>query len=223
MANIKISQMTALAAMNDTALMPVVDSSVNKRITGLIAKTYVCSSPILTGGPSSTGVFTINYAGSADSSLVIAGSNTRGGAGFHDFLVARNGAVGATNTNKFFRVNSTGGLEIVNSGYSAVILKLSDSGQLTIGGTASDVNITTVGVSSLILSTNNVTNSGKIQIVPGLNNNISLIPAGSGSVVIASVDGVLKGTMGAVSPATTADIVAVFGIQPKNYFLASIF
>jgi hypothetical protein len=221
MANIKISQMTALATMNDTALMPVVDGPTNKRITGLIAKTYVCNNSILTGGPSSTGIFTINYTGSADSSLIVAGSNTRGGAGFHDFLVARNGASGATNINKFFRVNSTGGLEIVNSAYSAVILRISDSGQLTIGGTASDVNITTVGVSSLILSTNNVTNSGKIQIVPGLNNNISLIPAGSGSVVIAAVDGVLKGTMGAISPATTADIVAVFGPQPKNYFLAS--
>jgi len=221
MANIKISQMPILATMNDTALMPVVDGPTNKRINGLIAKTYVCSNPILTGSPSSTGIFTINYAGSADSSLVVAGSNTRGGAGFHDFLVARNGAIGATNINKFFRVNSTGGLEIVNSAYSAVILRLSDNGQLTIGGTASDVNITTVGVSSLILSTNNVTNSGKIQIVPGLNNNISLIPAGSGSVVIASVNGVLKGTMGAVSPAITADIVAVFGPQPKNYFLAS--
>jgi hypothetical protein len=221
MANIKISQMTVLATMNDTALMPVVDGVFNKRITGLVAKTYMSASPILTGTPSSTGIFTINYTGSSDSSLVISGSNTRGGAGFHDFLVAKNGASGATNTNKFFRVNSTGGLEIINSAYSAVILRLTDTGQLALGGTATDVNITTVGVSSLVLSTNNGTNSGKIIVENGANNNINLLPVGTGSVVIASLNGVLKGTSGAVSSATAADFAIVYGSQPKNYFLAS--
>jgi hypothetical protein len=221
MANIKISQMPALATMNDTALMPVVDGSANKRINGLIAKTYVSASPTLTGTPSSTGIFTINYTGNSDSSLVIAGSNTRGGAGFHDFLVARNGAPGATNINKFFRVNSTGGFEIVNSAYSATILQLSDSGQLAIGGTSSDVNITTVSSSNLILSTNNGTSTGKIIIDAGANGSISLLPTGTGGVQLASVSGVLKGTSGVISPATTADIVAVFGSQPKNYVLAS--
>jgi len=221
MANIKISQMTALATMNDTALIPVVDGSANKRITGLIAKTYVCVSPTLTGVPSSTGIFTINYTGNTDSSLVISGSNTRGGAGFHDFLVARNGAPGATNINKFFRVSSTGALEIINSAYSATILQLSDTGQLAIGGTAGDVNITTVGVSNLILTTNNGTNSGRIVLNTGVNGSISVLPTGTGSVVLAAVDGVLKGTSGVISPAITADIIAVFGSQPKNYLLAS--
>jgi hypothetical protein len=221
MANIKISQMTALATMNDTALMPVVDSSTNKRITGLIAKTYVLNNSTLTGTPSSTSIFTINYTGSADSSLVIAGSNTRGGAGFHDFLVAKNGAPSATNTNKYFRVNSTGGFEIVNSAYSATLFRLSDSGQLAFGGTASDVNFTTVGVSNLIISTNNGVNSGRIVIDSNVNSSISILPSGTGGVQLANLSGVLKGTSGFVSPATTADIVAVFGSQPKNYVLAS--
>jgi hypothetical protein len=221
MANIKISQMVTLATMTDTALIPVVDVPFNKKITGLIAKTYMSASPILTGTPSSTGIFTINYTGSSDSSLVIAGSNTRGGAGFHDFLVAKNGASGATNTNKFFRLNSTGGLEIVNSAYSSVILRLTDTGQLALGGTAADVNITTVGVSSLVLSTNNGTNSGRIVIENGPNSNINLLPVGTGSVVITSLNGVLKGTSGAVGSATAADFAIVYGTQPKNYFLAS--
>jgi hypothetical protein len=163
MANIKISAMPVLATMNDTALIPVVDGTTNNRITGLVAKTYTSASPTLTGTPSSTGIFTINYTGSADSSLVIAGSNTRGGAGFHDFLVARNGAAGATNINKFFRLNSTGSFEIVNSAYSVTLLELSDGGQLTVRGSAvlnldnASPSITTTGSTASVFNTNALT------------------------------------------------------------------
>jgi hypothetical protein len=163
MANIKISAMPVLATMNDTALIPVVDGSTNKRITGLVAKTYTSASPTLTGTPSSTGIFTINYVGSADSSLVIAGSNTRGGAGYHDFLVVKNGAAGATNTNKSFRLNSTGGFEILDSAYSVTLLELSDGGQLTVRGSAvlnlnsASPSITTTGSTASVFNTNALT------------------------------------------------------------------
>jgi hypothetical protein len=163
MANIKISAMPVLATMNDTALIPVVDGSSNKRITGLVAKTYTSASPILTGTPSSTGIFTINYVGNTESSLVIAGSNTLGGAGYHDFLVVKNGAVGATNTNKSFRLNSTGSLEILNSAYSTTILELSDGGQLTVRGSAilnldnASPSITTTGSAASVFNTNALT------------------------------------------------------------------
>jgi hypothetical protein len=163
MANIKISAMPVLATMNDTALIPVVDGSSNKRITGLVAKTYTSASPTLTGTPSSTGIFTINYVGNTESSLVIAGSNTLGGAGYHDFLVVKNGAVGATNTNKSFRLNSTGSLEILNSAYSTTILELSDGGQLTVRGSAvlnldnASPSITTTGSAASVFNTNALT------------------------------------------------------------------
>jgi hypothetical protein len=76
---------------------------------------------------------TIAYTGSANSSLVIGGTNTKGGVGYHDFLMARNGG-GGTNPAKWFRINSTGGLEIVNSAYSGVPFLLTDGGNLSLSG-----------------------------------------------------------------------------------------
>ena len=74
-------------------------------------------------------------AGSSQSMIVFSGSGTVGGTGYTDFIKVTNTAVGATNINKTFRVNNTGGLEIVNSAYSALTLSLSDSGNLIVGGT----------------------------------------------------------------------------------------
>lgn len=221
MANIKISQMVTLATMTDTALIPVVDGTVNKKITGLIAKTYMSASPTLTGTPTSTGIFTINYNVGADSSLVITGGNPRGGAGFHDFLVARNTTSGASNINKYFRTTIDGSLEIVNSAYSSTIFRLTDSGQLAVSGNSSSGNITTIGATNLTLSTNSSATSSKIIINNGTNGNIVIAPTGTGSVVLSLVSGVLKGTSGVVSAADSADFAAVYGSQPKNYFLAS--
>ena len=75
--------------------------------------------------------------GSTVAGIIVSGSNTNGGSSYNDFLKATNTAVGATNINKWFRLNSTGGLEIVNSAYNTTIFTLSDAGVLT---TASNVN-----------------------------------------------------------------------------------
>jgi hypothetical protein len=69
----------------------------------------------------------------AQSALQINGTATRGGAGFHDFLSATNQG-GGTNPNKWFRITSTGTLEIINSAYTAAIFGLTDAGNLSIGG-----------------------------------------------------------------------------------------
>jgi len=61
---------------------------------------------------------------------IVSGSNTNGGTSYLDFLKATNTAAGATNINKYFRLNSTGQIEIVNSAYTGVILTLTDSGTL---------------------------------------------------------------------------------------------
>jgi hypothetical protein len=74
----------------------------------------------------------INYTGSTDSSLQITGYNSRGGTGYHDFLKVTNGYSSATTPTKFFRLNSTGGLEIINNAYSAALLSLTDAGALSI-------------------------------------------------------------------------------------------
>jgi hypothetical protein len=65
--------------------------------------------------------------------------NTKGGADYHDFLYARNTKPSTTNPQKYFRINSTGGIEIVNNAYTTNILTLTDAGVLsTPGGGTSD-------------------------------------------------------------------------------------
>lgn len=66
--------------------------------------------------------------------LQVTGANTRGGAGYVDFLQATNNSGGATNPNKWFRLNSTGGLEIIDSAYAQNLFNLSDVGALSIPG-----------------------------------------------------------------------------------------
>jgi hypothetical protein len=58
----------------------------------------------------------------------------QGGTGYLDILKATNTYSAATNSSKYIRLNSTGGIEIINSAYSAIIFTLSDTGNLTIGG-----------------------------------------------------------------------------------------
>jgi len=80
--------------------------------------------------------------GSTSNALTVSGSNTRGGTGFTDFIQVINTASGATNINKFFRVNNTGGFEILNSAYSTIILSLTNAGVLsTPGGGTSDKRV----------------------------------------------------------------------------------
>ena len=50
--------------------------------------------------------------------LSLAGSNTKGGTGYVDFLSANNQSSGATNTNKWFRIDNSGTYQIINSAYT---------------------------------------------------------------------------------------------------------
>jgi len=93
------------------------------------------TSPTITA-PTITGATSISYTpGSATGqALSITAKDTQGGVGYADFLKVTNTTSGATNPNKTFRLNSTGFLEIINSAYSATLLSLSDTGNLSIGG-----------------------------------------------------------------------------------------
>jgi hypothetical protein len=82
-----------------------------------------------------TGQFKVDsgtITGSNAIALQIAGYANKGGTGYHDFLSITNGYGSATNPNKFLRLNSTGGLEIINSAYTANIFTLNDAGELTV-------------------------------------------------------------------------------------------
>lgn len=93
---------------------------------------------------SSTQIF-VNYNPSAtqNNAIEITAANTKGGTGYADFLSVKNTSGGATNPNKFFRLNTTGELQIINSGYTAQLMTLNDSGDLVALG-----NITSSGAKS---------------------------------------------------------------------------
>jgi hypothetical protein len=74
------------------------------------------------------------------SAIQVTAANTIGGTGYGDFIRATNGSGNATNPNKTFRLNSTGGFEIINSAYTATLLTLDDSGNLALAG-----NVTMAG------------------------------------------------------------------------------
>ena len=62
------------------------------------------------------------------------GANTKGGTGYFDFITANNISGGSANRNKWFRIDSNGKFQIINSLYTAAIFDLNDSGYLTVPG-----------------------------------------------------------------------------------------
>lgn len=98
-----------------------------------------------------TGSFSISTTGPT-SSLELVGSNTKGGAGYFDFLTVQNTSVGAIDPKKYFRINSTGSLEIVSNNYDKILLTVSSSGDLGITGSINVAN--NVSSSAVLTSTN---------------------------------------------------------------------
>ena len=101
----------------------------NIATAGLISAT----GNITSANTSVTGNTTITYAPATTvgAGLTVSAANTQGGTGYADFLKATNTSGGATNPNKTFRLSSTGGIEIINSAYSATCMSLSDTGAMS--------------------------------------------------------------------------------------------
>lgn len=76
-------------------------------------------------------VVTYTPSTSVNAAITLAAANSQGGTGYADFLKATN-LSGGTNPHKTFRLNSTGGIEVINSAYSANLLTLSNEGYLTL-------------------------------------------------------------------------------------------
>lgn len=115
--------------------------------------------------------------------LQIAGYANKGGTGYHDFLKVTNSYGSATNANKYFRLNNTGNLEIINSAYTANIFSLTDGGQLTIpslslSGTITD-SLSSVGSNGQILQSTG-TGVKWITSAAGSSGTVTSIVAGTG-------------------------------------------
>jgi hypothetical protein len=114
---------------------------------------------------------TVKAAGATGESAFISnGSNGKGGAGYHGFLEANNTT--ASNGAKFFRINSTGGMEIVNSGYTATIMSLSNAGDLLASGAVQTGNYIQFADGSKQYTANAV-GSGAVTSVAGATGAVS--------------------------------------------------
>jgi hypothetical protein len=78
---------------------------------------------------------TYNPTTTIGAAVIVTAGNTLGGTGYADFLKVTNNTTGATNPNKTFRLNSTGGLEIIDSTYSNNLFTLTNAGAMTIKST----------------------------------------------------------------------------------------
>jgi len=76
----------------------------------------------------------IGAGGNQNTAILATGSNTKGGIGYFDFLLANNQSGSANNSNKYFRLDSTGQFQIINSAYTQNLFNLDDIGNLTIPG-----------------------------------------------------------------------------------------
>ena len=99
--------------------------------------------------PTLTGQVSLNSGNISTPALQINGYAARGGVGYHDFLSVTNTYGSATNASKYFRLNSTGDLQIINNAYTANILNLSDAGVLTV--ISLNANGTGVGTQGQVL------------------------------------------------------------------------
>jgi len=87
--------------------------------------------------PNSTSKFStlgIQTPPSASSYLNIGGNNNYGGTGYNGFLTIYNSYGSATNPYQYWRLNGSGGWEIVNSAYNAVLFTFTQGGDLTAAG-----------------------------------------------------------------------------------------
>jgi len=64
--------------------------------------------------------------------LYVSGTDTRGGAGYFNFLKTSNNYSTGTNRDKYFRLDSAGAIQVINNAYSATLFELTDTGNLKI-------------------------------------------------------------------------------------------
>jgi len=170
------------------------------------------SNPITVSGGQLTITGTVT--GSSAIALQLNGYANKGGTGYHDFLSVTNAYGSATNPNKFFRLNSTGGLEIINSAYSANIFTLTDAGALTVP-TLSVGNTTFTGS---ITAGGNTGTSGQVLQSTGSGVQWATV-SGSGSALPTNFSNFVEYGVTGVSTSTTVYSFAIATYRAAKYFI----
>ena len=169
-----------------------VTSSVQSNITsvGTLASLSVSGNATI-GNISSTGNIR------AGGELNVISDNEHGGSNYAGILTMTNTNTGATNPNKYIRLNPTGDLEFINSAYSATIMGLSDAGKLTATlFSGSGANLTDLPLA-------NISGIGNIANI-NLNGSSSQVLYGNG--IFGNVSGV-----GTYANADVATFLAAYG------------
>ena len=139
--NVNGSNLNATTGVTGTTVTATGNVTANNAVitNGVSAVTGSFSGNITGVNLISTGAVYSNYNTNTSNvgSFMATGGNTKGGTGYLDFLVAQNTSGGATNPYKWLRLNPTGGLEIINSAYTATLLTLTDAGAFSVGSTVS--------------------------------------------------------------------------------------
>jgi len=186
--NINVS--TNLITTNLTATYLTTGSGSGGSIAGanvIYSNTFIANTGGITTAGNSTlnGIVTVSYvagSGNQNAAMEMIGANTKGGTGYFDFISANNNSGGVTNKNKWFRIDSNGKFQIINSAYSANIFDLNDSGYLTVpGGIATSQYIQFADGSKQYTANAGSGGGGVTQIVAGTN--VTISPAGGTGVV----------------------------------------
>jgi hypothetical protein len=167
-AGASVTGTVANATYADTA--GTVSSNVQGNITsiGTLTSLSVSGNASVGNNISSTG----NIRTSGELNVIT--DNGHGGANYAGIMTMTNTNTGATNPNKYIRLNPTGDLEIINSAYSATIMGLSDAGTVTAPlFSGSGANLTNLPVA-------NISGLGNISTI-NLDGNASNILHGDGS------------------------------------------
>jgi hypothetical protein len=88
--------------------------------------------------------------------------------GYADFLRVTNASGGVTNPNKSLRLNSTGGIEIINSAYTATLFTLTDTGNLAVPGTMSASNLNGPAFRAYISVAQTITSGSQQKVTFGI-------------------------------------------------------
>ena len=113
----------------------------------------------------------------ADGVHIVGGTgNNASGAGANQALLVDNISI---DTNTIASVNTNGNIVLAPNGAGDVQL---DADTVRVGDSGANATITTNGAGDLVLNTNAGTNSGAITIEDGANNDILIMPNGSGKV-----------------------------------------
>jgi cytoskeletal protein CcmA (bactofilin family) len=125
---------------------------------------------------------------STGSAINVSAANSKGGIGYSDVLAITNISGGATNPNKTIRLNSTGGIEIIDSTYSNILLSLTDGGNLSTKGTiVPGAYVAGQVIKDIILSNSEVTVVSTTIAGSGTNSNFvtyNYTPSSSSSYLI---------------------------------------